>query len=299
MRIIISLLCIVMASVCVAHAGSPAIKWPAANVRINTNPAGGTVSTNPAVAADGNLVAVVWQDKRAGNEDVYCNVSSDGGKTWWANDVRLNTNSAGHSRSLFPSVAVSGSRILVAWQDNRSGYADIYYNYSADGGATWLGADVRMNVGSNAGEKLAWPPDVFLSGNYAYVVWLETRVGYVESLFINYSTNMGTTWQGSDVQIDDGTADVLDYKVRVIGQNVYVVWQNSSEDISFQRSLSNGEQWLADDVVLNTSDTGSRSNPDFDVEDNKIVVFWDRYYNFFQLFPHELFGKQRQHLAGD
>ena len=63
-------------------------------------------------------------------------ISSDAGRTWFDNDVRLNTNRAGGSFSFDPQVSASGSSVYVAWMDTRNGRGDIFFNGSADGGST-------------------------------------------------------------------------------------------------------------------------------------------------------------------
>jgi hypothetical protein len=47
------------------------------------------------LAAEGDLVAAVWQEQRSGGNDVHTNVSTDGGLTWAAADTRLDRQRAG------------------------------------------------------------------------------------------------------------------------------------------------------------------------------------------------------------
>lgn len=72
----------------------------------------------PRVAADGDRVAVVWQDERAGQvphrPDVYLRTSADGGRTWGA-ERRI---TAGPTRDERPAVALLSGMPVVAWQSN-------------------------------------------------------------------------------------------------------------------------------------------------------------------------------------
>jgi hypothetical protein len=126
-------------------------------------------SMYPSIAVSGNNVHVVWQDNRAGNFQIYYKRSIDGGTTWDA-DTSLVISP---ELSEYPSIAVSGNNVHVAWQDNRGQYYprwEIYYKLSTDSGATW-GADTRL---TNAPEN-SEVPSIAVSGNYVHVAWQDFR----------------------------------------------------------------------------------------------------------------------------
>ncbi|MBN1691399.1 MAG: exo-alpha-sialidase, partial [Dehalococcoidia bacterium] len=81
-------------------------------------------SWNASIAISGNHVHVAWEDSRDDpGREIYYKRSADGGTTWGA-DTRL-TNAAGNT--WFPSAAVSGNTVHVAWMDFRDGNWEIYY----------------------------------------------------------------------------------------------------------------------------------------------------------------------------
>ena len=80
----------------------------------------------PAVAAGGGRVCVVWQDDRLGDNDVFAAVSQDGGATF-SPDERVDDSGSGASGQYEPDAAVAGGRCYVAWVDNRSGDSDIRF----------------------------------------------------------------------------------------------------------------------------------------------------------------------------
>ena len=84
----------------------------------------------PSVAVSDSNVHVVWDDARHGNEEVYYKRSTDGGITW-GTDKRLSDNDP--YQSLFPTVAVSGSKVHVVWEDDRDGNDEIYYKRNPTG----------------------------------------------------------------------------------------------------------------------------------------------------------------------
>lgn len=85
----------------------------------------------PTVVPSGNNIHVVWEDNRDGDYELYYKRSTDEGETW-STDERL-TNDLGYS--YFPSVAVSGTKVHVVWQDDRhrANYPEIYYKRNPTG----------------------------------------------------------------------------------------------------------------------------------------------------------------------
>ena len=123
------------------------------DVRLNTDLPGAAVFEKPQIAASGDSVYVTWMDTR--NDfgvdhhlewDIYFNRSLDGGATWLPSDIRLDTDLPGAARSEVPQIAASGDSVYVTWWDGRDGTADIYFNRSLDGGATWLTSDIRLDT---------------------------------------------------------------------------------------------------------------------------------------------------------
>ena len=88
--------------------------------RLTTDPA---VSARPSIARRGPELTVVWWDTRDGNEEIYSKTSPDLGRTWGP-DVRL-TEAPG--ASTFATVAAAESGVHVAWQDDRDGNLELYY----------------------------------------------------------------------------------------------------------------------------------------------------------------------------
>lgn len=197
--------------------------WLPADVRLNTNPAGQSISYLQEIAVSGSAVYVTWQDDRSGRavppfyrstHDVYFNRSLDRGGTWLASDVRLDTDPPGASQSSHPAIAASGSAVYVTWADGRNGYGpsppcDIYLNRSMDQGTTWLGADMRLDT-DPAGSATSIMPEIAASGSSVYAVWRDHRAStlngdiYVNIPFGFQRYGAGTAGSGGIVPELDG-----------------------------------------------------------------------------------------------
>jgi Neuraminidase (sialidase) len=149
------------------RSGDGGATW-SADLRLTTSSAD---QWDPALALQGQKLYLVWMDARNTNYEIYTRISNDGGLTWEADERR--TNAAGDSK--YPSIAVSGTCIHLAWQDKRSGNYEIRYPRSVDGGITWE-ADTAL---TNA----PWPSEfvsVALSDSVVHAVWQDSRDMNVE-----------------------------------------------------------------------------------------------------------------------
>ena len=236
-----------------------------ADKRLSTNPSGTRI--DPQIAASGLMVYVTWHDRRNGFDDIYFNRSRDGGATWLASEVRLDTDPPGSAGSSLPQIAASGSSVYVTWADTRNGAgtADIYLNRSTDGGATWLTSDVQLNTNAPGA---AFGPQIATSGSAVYVTWVDNRnsISFLGDIYFNGSPDGGVTWLASDVRLDTdslGTAASRDPQIATSGSAVYVAWEDDRNggtyggDIYCNRSLDGGMTWRNSDVRLDTNAPGA------------------------------------------
>ena len=233
-------------------------RWDAEAV-VNTNGRGASFSDRPRIAVSGARVYVVWHDSRNGSQDIYCNASSDGGLTWMPADRRLDTDAPGAGLSYDPDLAADGERVYVVWGDIRSGGADVHANASADGGATWLATDVRLNT-NPAGAS--YRPQVACDGIDAWAVWVDTRDG-LPDIRLSRTGNGGASWLTADVRLDTdapGAATSEYVKLAVQGERVVAVWEDDrdgSRDIRFNYSVDGGETFRAADLRLDEDPRGA------------------------------------------
>ncbi len=105
------------------------INW-SADTRLTNNSA---YSLYSSISVSGSNVHIVWNDFRDGNfpysGEIYYKHSVDNGLNWDI-DTRLTNDSAD---SFYPSIAVSGTKVHVVWQDKRDGNDEIYFKRNPTG----------------------------------------------------------------------------------------------------------------------------------------------------------------------
>ncbi len=191
------------------------------------------------MACEGASACAVWEDRRNGLGDVRTSHTTDGGVTWSAADVRLDTDAAGAAGSSVPVIHRSGAVVRVAWIDTRDGLGDVRFRRSTDGGATWLGSDVRLD-GGTAGAAAS--NGVVMTGNATdlFVAWADDRDG-APDVRLTGSVDGGATWS-PDVRLDTDAAGASGSTAPTIAcanRRVYGAWADDragAADIHFNTS---------------------------------------------------------------
>ncbi|MCX6841997.1 MAG: T9SS type A sorting domain-containing protein [candidate division WOR-3 bacterium] len=244
------------------------VSW-GSDVRLTTD-AG--ASYYPAVAVRGDTVHVVWQDNRDGNYEIYYKRSTNAGASW-GSDTRLTTD-AGTSQ--YPCVAVSGDKVWVVWDDNRSpGNYNVYWKLSTDRGTNW-GADTRLSTGT--GSSIL--PSVVVLGNLVDVVWQDTR-SYNNApscdLYYNHSTDNGATWFSGDLLLSHADGHCSRGPcIAASGTNVYVAFQSNRTggvwNIWNKLSTDSGASFGAD--ILFTINSATTFMPSLAASGAQVYEVW-------------------------
>jgi len=235
---------------------------PAWTTKRLTNTA--TETYDPAIAADGAYVYVVWDDSQSGNSEIYFRKSADSGATWGAAKRLTYTT----SKSLVPTVAADGAIVYVAWHDSAPGHDEIFFRKSLDGGATWQSA---KRITNNAAGSVC--PKLAVDGSKVYLVWYGSATGNIEIYFAK-SLDGGATWKAAKRLTDnEGKSYVPD--IAVAGANIYVVWYDDTpgnNEIYFKRSTDGGETW--EGAKRLTSNPGASQAPAIAANGSKVYVVW-------------------------
>jgi hypothetical protein len=242
------------------------------DVRLTNDPGQSLVSDNNAwcIAANGNVVHVIWQDDRDGNREIYYKRSIDAGITW-GTDTRLTNNS---SSSMNPAFSISGSTVHVVWQDARDGRTEIYYKRSIDGGLTW-GADTRLT--NSIGNK--WCISISVSGSSVHIDWSDDRNGNYE-IYYKRSDDGGNNW-GTDTRLTNNSAMSYASTLAVSGSIVHVVWYDTRDgnpEIYYKRSVDGGVNWGADIRLTNNTETSNA--PCIAVSGSVVHIVWNDFRDY-------------------
>ena len=258
----------------------PFLPPDAEDQRLDTDLPGAELSVFPEICCAGDRLYVTWYDRRDGDTDVYFSRSLDGGVSWSATDIRLDTDPPGAAGSNIPRICCDGDRVCVVWSDHRSALSEIRCNRSTDAGASWLPDDVRIDRASPV-DGFSWNPDLCCEGDAVYVVWQDARNG-LSDIYFSRSLDAGQTWSVLDARLDTDDAGIaMSEFPRIVcsGAALYVVWQDERDgepDVRFNRSLDGGVTWLAADVRLDTDEEGAARSlePRVACDGSRLGVVW-------------------------
>lgn len=165
---------------------------------------------HPRVAADGDRVVVVWQDRRAGVDQIHLAVSDDGGATFTTR--RASDHAAGAVAEWRPAVAFDPRTrtVHVAWQEQCAAGDDdcgriMLARFDATGAK--LGGDVRVDRDADAAGKWNVALAVDRAGN-PLVAWVDERDRSdrglpLEHIYFARSRDGGRTF-GRNLRVDRG-----------------------------------------------------------------------------------------------
>ena len=221
-------------------------------------------------AASGTkYVYVVWAEETAGGSAGVINfsMSSTGGATWSV-PVRLDGAPAGSELAYAPKICCEAGNVYVTWVDRRTGTEDIYFNWSANNGSSWVG-ELQLD---GSGSRDYYSQIACGQGN-VYVVYESDRnnLGANEDIIINFSVGSGSNWQGErriDTGSQPGAAHSVYPRLTVGGGDgqptPYVVWMDdrngpapfSGWDVYSNYSIDGGFTWPLDYRVHVRDQTG-------------------------------------------
>ncbi len=195
--------------------------------RVPDSTSGATVTmnrTNPAIAVSrqsSGLGAIVWQDDRAGNQDIYVTKSTNKFQT--SLSYRVTSNTANQTN---PAIAIDSlDTIVLVWTDARHGSTDIYGATSAS--STWANVPV-VSAGSNqSSPKVA----AGSSGHVLYLTWVDNASGNPDIFYARTDGLPTSPLTGVNIGDDtSGAAQQAPAIAAVAGPNgndrVFLCWED-------------------------------------------------------------------------
>ncbi len=190
-------------------------------------------------------VIVCWQDNRRGNFDVYAQKISSSGTLLWSSSGKVVNNSLGSVvQQNIKAVESSRGEIILAFEDGRSGFFNIYtQKINQLGGLTWGTHGIPVaKVAANQSNPQIIPDN---SGGAIYA-WEDHRINGRPSIRLQHISNQGSAlWTGS---INAGLSKSRQVNPVMVSDNnggAIVAWQDnrnvlSLQDVYIQRVSSKG-----------------------------------------------------------
>jgi hypothetical protein len=158
--------------------------WLPANLPVNATGLG-PGNSDLAICCEGLRLHVVWSDRPNGGEDLFHRRSDDGGDTWVASDLRLDTDAPGAADSQGPRLCCEGRNLYAAWKDFRGGPdGETRFTWSTDGGVTRAASDLRLD-GAVGGVDPDLDP--CCDGVNVFVAWAGDLPGGDHAIYANAS----------------------------------------------------------------------------------------------------------------
>ncbi|MCG3116242.1 MAG: IPT/TIG domain-containing protein [Candidatus Manganitrophus sp. SA1] len=233
--------------------GSGAVQWTSDGVPLSI--AAGS-QQYPRIISDGAGGAIItWQDGRDGNLDIYAQrINRDGIVQWAVDGIAV---AAGvHSEFSPQIVSDSAGGAIIAWQDDRNGYWEIYVQrVSGEGTARWADGGVAVSI---IAANKAFFRLISDGVEGTVIVWQEGRKGDWDLYAQRINGNGAVRWsadgvavsiaantQGASQLIADGTGGAI------------ITWQDDRDgtwDVYAQRVNGSGTAaWTADGVIISNA----------------------------------------------
>ncbi len=248
------------------------------NFLVNDDP-GDVYQQVPSVSMDGagNFV-IAWHDSRNIVYDIYAQLYSSDGSAQGANFI-VNQDSGSAHQNL-PSIALVGSGdFIVAWEDERNGYDDIYAQRCA-GDGTPLGGNFLVNDNSTPSYQV-WPS---LSGNLGgdfVVAWQDMRNSGDPDIYAQRYDSDGNP-QGINWRVNDDGGGTTQYYPSVAMNDsgrFTVAWEDSRNgdwDVYVQRYDADGSPLGVNFVVNDDGGSEDQEDPVIAISaDGGFVVAWE------------------------
>ena len=163
----------------------------------------------------------------------------------WESDVQITSTG---SESFFPTLAVDGSTIHLAWVDMRHGgeNREIYYTRSTDSGMTWQVLDTRISNDPLHSIRTCFT----VNGDAVNLFWRDNRDDNFEEYF-SQSTDGGLTW-GPERRLTYALGTSGCPFPAVNGDTLHLFFRDDRDGdykIYYKRSDDAGANWCPDTVL--------------------------------------------------
>jgi len=185
--------------------------------------------------------------------------------------------------SEYPAIAVDSlGNPHVVWDDETTGYSEIYYKGSPDGGSSWTTA--KKLSSTTAG---CYRPDIAAGPSGAlHVVWYDYATGEYE-IYYRKSTNGGITWTATKRLT--WTSRGAEYPALAVDSsgNPNVAWTEyilGNYEIYYKKSTDFGTQWTTAKRLTWTAESSDEPALAVDSSGNPHVIWYDKTPGNYELY---------------
>ncbi len=225
-------------------------------------------STLPQLIVSGNNVYVGWVDNAAGKFGVMFAKSNDGGSSF-GKEINLGNIDSGAPDNL--KIAESQGKIYALWQSFLANKSSVAFAKSNDNGTTFI-SPIEINNNS----KDSSFPQLAVSDNHVYAVWLERTLDDVTNVVFTKSDDGGTTFSAPIAITNHVSGNSGIPKIVAYGNNVYLMWEDNrakNYDVFLSSSNDSGNTFssIPTNISNNVGDSGA---PQMIVDGNTIYAVW-------------------------
>lgn len=226
----------------------------------------------PAVAFNGSIYLVVWQDNRNAADSIYGVRVAANGEILDPNAILICTLPGSHHS---PAVAALNGQFLVTWTDSRNGWADIYGARVRDDGLVLEPNGFPITGNTNVQRAVA----VAANNSHYLVVWRDDRNCHLcqyeaDDIYAARVTSAGTVVDPDGIPVSQAPGSQEAPAVASNGEEFLVVWR---DDRQFARDIygavvRNGTV-IVPDIAISTA-PGQQRGPEVASDGQDFFVVW-------------------------
>jgi len=198
--------------------------------RLTWNPG---ASLKPSLDADSNgNLHLVWYDDSPGNPEIFYKQKPFSSPNWLPTK-RLTWNPGG---SISPQIRIDDQdRLHIGWKDDTSGFWQVLYRQSMDGGSSWLPPYQLGDYASHAKYVFLVPEAI----DKIHAVYQDSYPGNFE-IYYKISSDNGTTWPTGQRLTWNSGASIFVYAALDPSGTLHLVWMDhtpGNDEIYYKKTL--------------------------------------------------------------
>ena len=218
----------------------------------------------PSVGFDGTNWAVIWQDNRDGEWDIYGTRVTQGGVVLNPDGIPIHSTQELQAN---PFIVFNGTNYLAVWQDYRYGWYDIYGARLSD--SLLPIDDMHISIAGNS----QYEPEVAFNGANYLLVWSQDDERDSLDIYGIRVSGDGTILDSLPLPISTSPGNQKFPNTASDGTNYLVVWKDYTTNGIYMAMVSNSGE--VTQVKRIATAPGSNSPPGVSFGLNSYLVTWD------------------------